>query len=152
MSRRAVVLVTSVVMAGCKSSGESFPVDAWYATPPPEVIERCRDAPAQAFAEVPAAAEQQAEARLRDRAFVEISVTESDRLLGKRAPGQKPYLVRAVYFQRATGQFDVRLCKGDLIVHHGSLGRHRVPMQRQVLVVSLDAGPRRVFVTCSMAT
>lgn len=63
----------------------------------------------------------------------------------------RPYLVRAVAKNEATGGFYASVCEGDLYVEHGSLGRSVPPSTRVPLVVFLRQPPSRVFVTWSMA-
>lgn len=63
----------------------------------------------------------------------------------------RPYLVRAVAKNEATGHFYASMCEGDLYVEHGSLGHSVPPSTRVPLLVFLSQPPNRVFVTWSMA-
>jgi hypothetical protein len=65
--------------------------------------------------------------------------------------GKTPYLVRALYFQKATGGFSVCILRNKLLVEHLSLGHHWVPMKRSALVVFLKTRPEHVYVTCNTA-
>ena len=68
--------------------------------------------------------------------------------------GKASFLIRSVYLNSETGGFRVRASAGTgdaVIVDHGSLGRHPVPMKRQALVVPLARKPDNVFVSYKMA-
>jgi hypothetical protein len=98
--------------------------------------------------------EPRAEELLQDVAIVGLSREQTAEFIGEALPelsGTKPYLARGVYLNRGTGSFSVYILEGQLLVHHGSLGRNAVPMKRQALVLQLEHNPTEVFVACSMA-
>ncbi len=63
---------------------------------------------------------------------------------------EKPYLVRAVYENGATGVFDIQWLADSLWVSHASLGR-ATGLHRSALLVCLSVQPTRVFVSTSGA-
>ncbi|GEM_PF-2524958 len=80
---------------------------------------------------------------------------EDSRFVGVREvrppAGTRLFLVRALYLHGETGDFDVHLLAGKLVVRHACLGRIDMPMRRSALIVLLPEAPKRVDVTCSMA-
>ena len=152
----ALLAVTMTLLFGCMCvDRRAFTtVDPWYNPPP---VRR----PAEALPVNPARVHQVVEARkaetemlLDEAPCTEVSVERASALTGKvltLRPGTRPFLVRSLYLNRQTGRFSLYMDGVNLYVHHGSLGRGPVPMQRQPLVVELDRKPRTVYVTCSMA-
>jgi hypothetical protein len=84
---------------------------------------------------------------------VELTAQQAADLVGQPlpdVPGAKPYLVRAVYLNRETGQFLVNVSGDQLAVTHRSMGSQPVPMKREALVLQLERAPVEVFVGASM--
>lgn len=103
---------------------------------------------------VPERMESEAETMLSDVGCVELSPEQVHHFLGRSlspVPGNKPYLVRGVYLNPATGGFSVKVLDDKLRVHHSCLGSSAVPMKRQALIVQLERMPKEVYVGCSMA-
>jgi hypothetical protein len=67
----------------------------------------------------------------------------------RKEGGTRSFLVMAVYGQGGTGEYTVSRRGDDLLVSHGSLGRHSA-FHRSALVVNLDLQPQEVFVTASI--
>ena len=68
----------------------------------------------------------------------------------KCGDGEKPYLVRALYGNGATGGYVV-VWKGDaLVVGHASLG-HSNPPTRSALIVCLSHAPEKIYGSVSFA-
>ena len=53
--------------------------------------------------------------------------------------------------KETTGAFDVGLGEGAVHVHHGSLAKQPLPMQRKALIAVLQSLPKVVYVSCTMA-
>ena len=105
---------------------------------------------------LPSTAKSQAERLLRYKPLIPLYTKQVKALIGHQLALPKsskkvPYLVRSVYFNKETGQFEVYYKDNKLWVAHGSLGHSPEPMNRQALIVLLRVRPSRVFVTCSMA-
>lgn len=84
---------------------------------------------------------------LSKQAFVEISPTRADFLVGRGYEpqnGKKPYLIRAVFQNGATGGFIVQRVGDALLVAHNSLGSGKY-MRNIPLVINLDFRPTAVF-------
>ena len=60
------------------------------------------------------------------------------------------YLLRGLYLQEGTGSFIVYARDGQVLVHHGCLGRRPVPMNRTAVVARLSERPTEVYTTCTM--
>jgi hypothetical protein len=146
----------SALLMGCGSRRAWTSADSWYTgSPPTEQTSSplSRLAPSRIH-EVLEARQADAEQLLQNVAVVELTDQQAADFVGQllpEAPGTKPYLVRGVYLNRATGQFSVQISGDQLVVHHGSLGASAVPMKRQALVLQLEHAPAEVFVDCSMA-
>jgi hypothetical protein len=139
-----------LLLAGCREP--RFHEDAWYRPPTREVSAECGSASSLSFHEVPLGDD--LAKRLDQAAWVEVSDAEVGTLLGEAPPaaGLRHFVVRALYLQKATGGYSVKACGGRLLVHHGSLGHHAVPMRRAALLVELEEPPAEVFVSCSLAS
>lgn len=135
-------------------------VDSWF-TPQPSMGDvlngpsrtKWKELDTALFKEVELSREAEAEETLNDVSCRALSREEVTRFLGKPfqiSGGRKPYLVRGLYLNRGTGAFTLYSKDDELVVEHGSLGRHAVPMKRQCLVVFLERPATRVFVTVHM--
>lgn len=155
-ARKALLsLFLTLVLFGCGRQKAWTTEDSWY-NPPPEEKARLSDwqrVDASRVYEVIEPKIAEAEVLLAEVPFVQLSEREAVAFAGKElgeAPGTRPYLVRGLYLNRITGKFIVYTKDGQLRVHHGSMGRQAVPMQRQPLVVQLEQTPAAVYVTVSM--
>ena len=64
---------------------------------------------------------------------------------------RKPYLVRTVVGNRGTGGYFASVHIDSLVITHGSLGHHAVPMGRSCIVIDLKQEPRYLFINASVA-
>jgi len=153
---RSGLLLALVLLGACADDHRAAStVDSWHRPPPSgfrfdpwKELDRAR------VKEVAPAGEAEAERLLDSTACREASSGDAARLATApppELPGTGLYLVRGVCLNRATGGLSLSTQGSSLLVEHGSLGRHAVPMQRQALLVRLDAPPREVYVLCSMA-
>ena len=60
-------------------------------------------------------------------------------------------LLRGVVLNEGNGAWTVSASKLTVMVSHGCLGKHPVPMKRKAIVAVLAAMPREVYVCCDMA-
>jgi hypothetical protein len=148
-------LLLMSLLAACADDNRAWTTqDAWYRPAPTNVafgqwpsLDRTR---IHAVAEGQEAA---AEKLLATVPAVELTAQQATDLVGRPLPdvaGAKPYLVRAVYLNRETGQFLVNVSGDQLAVTHRSMGSQAVPMRRQALVLQLERAPAEVFVGASM--
>lgn len=96
----------------------------------------------------------EAQELLQDLVIAELSPEQAASLIGATlcdAPGTKPYLVRGLLLNQATGSFAVYVLQDQIAVTHRSLGSSAAPMTRQPLVLQLEREPAQVHVTVSMA-
>jgi hypothetical protein len=108
--------------------------------------------PRDYFQEVACAHEAEAEKLLENVTVLEISPEQFALFAGKAISvpaGRRPFLVRGVYLNES-GAFRISIRADLLLVDHGCMGRHAVPMKRRCLVVLLERAPKQAFVTCVM--
>lgn len=99
--------------------------------------------------EVPESKMQDAASRLAEKNFLILDEGLTEYYLPgeyEPDPERTPFLVRAVYGWRGTGQFSIFWCGNDLVVSHGSLGRSWEEHDT-ALIVNLGKHPESVFVT-----
>jgi hypothetical protein len=145
-------LALAAALLGCADHRAFSKTDAWFK--PPDQWSAARDAASVQWVEVKPSASAEAERRLSSTAAERVSSDEASTYAGKPlkiGEHEEPYLVRGLNLNRGTGGFTVRFDGRDLYVHHGSLGRHAVPMSRQPLLVALPRPPEHVYVSVSMA-
>lgn len=98
--------------------------------------------------------ESEAVKRLEQKSFVELSSDDYEMLMGKKGTSTtaKPYLVRALYYFKESGEFTVFRKGSALLVQHDSIGSTDSPKEHRTgLIVFLDAAPTQVYVDCSLA-
>ena len=96
----------------------------------------------------------QAEQMLLTVPVVKLSMAQAEELTGKRliiSTGRTPHLVRALFYNAATGGFEVRSRGTELSVVHSSLSFRSMSMKRSALIVLLTSTPTQVYVTCNVA-
>jgi hypothetical protein len=150
----AGLFASAVVAVGCDSRRAWTTEDPWYAPAPPDLRSlQWRELPRERVLQVPAQRVADAAAKLNESAAVALDAGTARYLLdGQLVPSTgKPMLVRGLVLNRGTGAFGVAISGDQLAVHHGSLGKHAVPMQKQPLIVFLDETPAKVYVSVSMA-
>jgi hypothetical protein len=160
-AKTTVLAIVVLIAAGCgrltEQAGESrTPKDSWYHEPAAALLWELYDAPLDRtqFAPVQQSGRAAAEELLRETPFRRIDAEQAKVLLGKELTsedGGELYLLRGLCLEEATGNFLVYARDGNVLVHHGCLGRHRVPMQRKAVVALLPTPPTELYVTCSMA-
>ena len=148
--------IISTMVRRNTSQENDYPNDSWYYT------DTLSDGPwdwnkisASEIYEVNNAAKIRAEYLLRQTSVLQLSLSQvnafsNHNFISANLNGKRPYLVRALYFNKETGSFTIYSKGKKLWVEHGSLGHVSVPMKRQPLVVLLKVQPDKVFVTCSM--
>lgn len=157
----AVSLMAAVVcvcLPGCiLDHRAASSTNSWFHPPPRQFwgdSTRPADLDRSQIHPVSQAKESEAEERLATQSAVELTEQEASAFTDQgfqRTPGTKPYLVRGVYLNWGTGQFNVHVLSGnDIIVGHFSLGHYAVPMQRRAVVLELEHPPRNIYVTCGM--
>ena len=153
------VTLFAVLLPGCEvnSQEDDYPEDSWYHIAMPSVEPwDWNKVNASEIYEVNGAAKSKAEHLLRQKSIIQLSPLQVDALLSQNLTsanlsGKTPYLVRALYFDKETGGFEVYFKGKTIWIEHGSLGHAPVPMKRQPLILLLKVRPDKVFVTCSMA-
>jgi hypothetical protein len=83
--------------------------------------------------------------------IVQLRTSQIEGFVGRRVTppmNTRPYLVRALYYDRGTGRYSVNYRGKSLWVHHQSLGPASVPMKRDALVVFINAEVAQIYVTC----
>ncbi len=160
--QKTVMLTTLllVIIAGCgKMSGGSADAwttqDSWYRAPENDLLWQLYDSPLDRarFAPVQESSRAVAEELLRDGPFVKIEAEKAKELLGSEVASEDDgeyYLLRGLYLQEGTGSFTVYAREGQVLVHHGCLGRSPVPMNRTAVVARLPAPPTDVYTMCTM--
>jgi hypothetical protein len=132
-------------------------IDPWYRPLPVELRTDAKLIPLDKaeFAVVRDEKQAEAQAVLKDLAWKELAPNEAEDLIGK--PIGKPVashlvLLRALSLNERNGSFDVSWgSTGLVIVHHGCLGRHPLPMTKRAILARLPDVPKEVYVHCSMA-
>ncbi len=143
--------------AGCAEfSSSAMKNDSWYTGIPQDVSDLAgwSQLESRRLHVVSGAKESRAQGALEANQLTEISVDQASEVLGYipgNIPDTKFYLVRSVLLNEKTGGYYVSILNGYLWVHHASLGREPVKMQRRVLVLQLREMPKQVYVTCSIA-
>jgi hypothetical protein len=146
------IVVLGILVVGCADHRPFIAVNTWFNPTGHEAdfrrLDEARIHPVNSSHEL------WAEAILANVSFAEITAEQAEQCTGgtlPSIPGTKPYIVRGVYLNRGTGQFEIRVWPNNNIeVFHGCLGDHPVPMKRQVLVLQLENPPNQVFVSCRM--
>lgn len=151
-----LVALSSLLGCGGRDNRAFTAAAAWYRVPPIELLDAHDLTPLDKgdFALVTEPKQAEAQAKLEDAACKKLSSQEAEDLLGKPIEGQDAgelVLLRAVTRNEGTGAFDVAWRDGVVVVHHGCLGRHSVPMNRRALVAKPPTLPKEVSVHCSMA-
>lgn len=145
-------IVLAAVLVGCADHRAATNNDAWFKAPDQRTS--ARDAQGVKLVEVRTSAISGAEQRLSAADVVRISPDEVPHYASeplKLGQHDECYLVRGLCLNRGTGRFTATFDGRDLYIHHGSMGHHAVPMQRQPLLVALPKTPEHVYVTVSMA-
>jgi hypothetical protein len=150
------------ILASQEPEAKPVPKDSWYRDMPAAliidpvkktVVEWAKVDPAEVY-QVTKPTWPKAESMLAKKAITLLSTDQARQLAGKPIvvpPRKKPYLVRAVYYERGTGKYYVSVLGTYLSVNHDSLGPWPAAMKRDALVVLLDTEPNEVFVTCGRA-
>ena len=151
-----LVALSSLLGCGGRDHRAFTAADAWYRPPPIELLVGCDLTPVEKpeFALVTDPKQAEAQAKLEDTPWKKLSSQEAEDLLGKpieRQDAGEFVLLRAVSLNESNGAFDGAWRDGVVVVHHGCLGRHPVPMNRRALVAKLPSLPKEVYVHCSMA-
>ncbi len=140
------------IMGGCISSDL---VDAWYKEPNIAWTELEEDGwgKIDSFYIVPGRMQAEAIERLCDNSIIKLSREEyiSYGVPCDDSASDNYYLVRSLIYYSNPGGYRVYL-KGDtLLVFHGSLGRKRVPVLRQAMIVRLEQEIHHLYVYCDQA-
>ncbi len=150
------LLVILSLQFGCISIRNSLQTDPWYLdipdTLPPAWDSKWKEIGKENIFEVTTEDETKALQLLKDLKYFKI---EGDyKLLIKKPMSHLkgvPYLLRAVVYNEETGSYMISYYNNLVRVHHGSLGRYHVPMQRKTVIAFLPFEPLDVYSTCSMA-
>jgi hypothetical protein len=103
------------------------------------------------FALVVESLQQEAQNALAEMPAKRLTADEATRFIGKHLEGNGEYvLLRAIILNEATGGVTISISGRDVLVEHGCLGRHPVPMTRRAIVAVLPSVPETVYVSCSM--
>lgn len=147
-------VAAALCFCGCATDQRAWTrQDPWY-NPPPEGshVENDAATPVE-WAQVKGGQRLQAAALLDASPLVELTPAQRvqflDEPVGK--PGDRIFLVRAVYTHWESGHFSVLTDGRDLVVNHGSFGTGAGPMGRWPLVVACPFVPRNVYVVCWVA-
>lgn len=88
---------------------------------------------------------EQAEARANGQGMIDRFSSEIKELQ-RWESHLRPYLIKAVGLQAAASFSGTFISEGELMVIHGALGlKHRVPMERRVVVAFLPIKPHKVY-------
>ncbi len=146
-----------ILLAGCDRGGRddrpAVPPDPWTRRPSHEFVNSAHELDRAEFAAVTAAREEQALARLRDSAWVELSAPEADELAGRPlgGAGGRLVLLRGLSWDTPYGAFTVSWRPREVRVLHGCLGRHALAVVRRGVVARLPDLPTEVYGDLSMA-
>jgi hypothetical protein len=147
----AVVLVLAIAVlepAGQDQSGRE-----WLRSPPAKSFAEWTPVPEKDVYEVVASKEIIAVlSELSGKPWIALSEGQARYYTGhyfQKTPGQRTFLVRAVYGQGGTGGYSVSRRGSEVHVSHGSLGRSDAS-HKSALVVNLDFVPQQLFVTASV--
>lgn len=148
----AAVLLASATAVGW---GEDEAGSAWLRQPPDSVsvTKGWVAVPTKDAYEVVASREAWAVVLLEKEPIVPLSAELARSLAGDHFiadPDKKPYLVRAVCGHGATGGYTLSRRGRELLIAHGSLGRHR-RYQRSAFIVNFDVPPTELYLTVSIA-
>lgn len=149
MKRHPLLAIALVGTAACAAP----PAAAWLPTMPAGLVDQERQVRGDAFFEVPASRLDAAESALRDAPVV---VADERAAAYYGHPGfacvapAKPYLVRVLSRNGATGSFLLLRAGTALVVAHAALGQPG-PTRRSALVACLAARPSAVYSSLSTA-
>jgi hypothetical protein len=149
-----VIALATPVVTGCSNGRAWTQQDSWYRPPPSTWRGNVATLDSRYVVVIPEDKRAATGALLATTSVVLLSPVEASNLAGIDVtpdPDMRLYLLRAVYLNEGTGAFHVRQAGTELEVHHESLGRRPVPMNRAAVIVQFKELPTEVYVTCSMA-
>ena len=137
------------------SAPASVTVNPWYSPAPENALPSLwNQLDASKVSEVSSGRLATAKRLLSKQPVVTVSLAQATALVGKPvtvAGKERPYLVRAVHGNRATGGFEVFHKNRELWVRHSFLGQYSGPFTQQPLVLILDFQPAKLYVDYSGA-
>lgn len=152
MRTRLAFALAALLMAGCGDRRAFTEADSWYSPPPSNEPNTLDALERDHFALVSEPLQPEAQALLADVPAKRLTAGEATRLVGKSLPkGEEYVLLRAVMLNDRESGLSVRTYGIRVLVSHGTLGRHPVPMKRKALVAVLPTFPETVYVSCWMA-
>ena len=154
--RHILAFASILLFVACKTHSAWTTDDSRFTGLPPGVdpYATWEQVPDDAVAPVNRDAAATAESMLLRSPAVSISTQEATHLAtfseSALARG-KPYLLRGVVLNEATGHFYVYMNDSAVLVSHGSLGKTPFAMTRRPIVAILPRPPEQVFLACEMA-